>query len=562
MASPTLCEQEQYDQNQEHRGRKSSTASLVVHHFSDLNITPPTTQACPTTTTAMASSSSTVYFPPSASALHQKRRKAKRHELRAPRPKNCFMLYRSKALPMIMVELGMINNKIISKIAAERWRAETEPVKAWYRLMAKQGKEEHARCHPGYKYAPHKKLMVTDTMAASDLDHADRSGHREAEDDFENIEQVESEQEADDIEVERSRLGMRGQDAYLSGTRRRSPRQRSAFGRPIVYGESRSIKKSKISTSVSNDFARSNKSREDRSVSECYDRDDTSPPTRRPKRTKGQCPYDSLFEFEPTVLQTNNNRFISPCSAFPVPTSGLIAPIPRVPLKDSSLIEQQLLLVMNAYENSQVHLQLYNREQRHMSIAQTSDASVQSIYELSADSNASSSTLVDPVNNWMAHRYQDPGSMLEHLDFSDVSKFGVNSNNMAAMQKMETVHSNSTMDVTKLVLDKDLPPLPFGSLVDTATFSDPNSIMSQLYAQYNPNCAQEFPSQSVAAKECEPFMFSMHDFEAAPAFKQDQFQQQEYLIKPASPSFLSFADVGEGAVSMMMDMFNWPSQGS
>ncbi|KAI8601592.1 high mobility group box domain-containing protein, partial [Dissophora ornata] len=97
-----------------------------------------------------------VYFPPSASALHQKRRKAKKHALRVPRPKNCFMLYRSKILPMVMVELGMINNKIISKIAAERWHNEPEPVKAWYRLMAKRIKDEHVRNNPGYKYAPHK----------------------------------------------------------------------------------------------------------------------------------------------------------------------------------------------------------------------------------------------------------------------------------------------------------------------------------------------------------------------------------------------------------------------
>ncbi|OAQ28306.1 high mobility group box, partial [Linnemannia elongata AG-77] len=77
-----------------------------------------------------------------------------KQELRVPRPKNCFMLYRSKVLPMIMAELGNINNKIISKIAAERWRAESEPVKTWYRDMAKFGKEEHARNNPGYKYAP------------------------------------------------------------------------------------------------------------------------------------------------------------------------------------------------------------------------------------------------------------------------------------------------------------------------------------------------------------------------------------------------------------------------
>ncbi|GJJ67925.1 hypothetical protein EMPS_00271 [Entomortierella parvispora] len=103
--------------------------------------------------------SSAVFFPPTASALHQKRRKAKKHALRVPRPKNCFMLYRTHVMPMIMVELGNLNNRVISQIAAERWNAESEPVKAWYRLMAKMGKEEHAINHPGYRYAPNKKLL-------------------------------------------------------------------------------------------------------------------------------------------------------------------------------------------------------------------------------------------------------------------------------------------------------------------------------------------------------------------------------------------------------------------
>ncbi|KAK3821264.1 MAG: hypothetical protein J3Q66DRAFT_280802, partial [Benniella sp.] len=97
-----------------------------------------------------------IFFPPSASALHQKRRKAKKHAVRVPRPKNSFMHYRSDVSSMIMIELGMINNKIISKIAAERWNAESEPVKAWYRLKAKRCKEEHAKNYPGYKYAPNK----------------------------------------------------------------------------------------------------------------------------------------------------------------------------------------------------------------------------------------------------------------------------------------------------------------------------------------------------------------------------------------------------------------------
>ncbi|KAF9355600.1 hypothetical protein BGX34_010347 [Mortierella sp. NVP85] len=81
-----------------------------------------------------------------------------------------------------MIELGMINNKIISKIAAERWNAESEPVKAWYRLKAKRCKEEHARNYPGYKYAPNKKPTVAPSLhthiSGGEKDmHSDYSKH-------------------------------------------------------------------------------------------------------------------------------------------------------------------------------------------------------------------------------------------------------------------------------------------------------------------------------------------------------------------------------------------------
>ncbi|KAG0057868.1 hypothetical protein BGZ83_000055 [Gryganskiella cystojenkinii] len=124
---------------------------MYPEHNSDSNGSP--------STSLPRSLSLVPFFPPTASALHQKRRKAKKHALRVPRPKNCFMLYRTQIMPMIMIELGNINNKIISQIAAERWNAESEPVKVWFRMLAKKGKEEHAINHPGYKYAPHKKLI-------------------------------------------------------------------------------------------------------------------------------------------------------------------------------------------------------------------------------------------------------------------------------------------------------------------------------------------------------------------------------------------------------------------
>ncbi|KAF9922214.1 hypothetical protein FBU30_007700 [Linnemannia zychae] len=146
----------------ESKSTSDASHPTITNLASDLN-TPKVIASIPVKT--LSSTASSIYFPPTASALHQKRRKALKQELRVPRPKNCFMLYRSMALPIIMAEFGSINNKIISKIAAERWRAEPEDVKVWYRDMAKYGKEEHARNNPGYKYAPLNKMRTITTSA-------------------------------------------------------------------------------------------------------------------------------------------------------------------------------------------------------------------------------------------------------------------------------------------------------------------------------------------------------------------------------------------------------------
>ncbi|KAG0237660.1 hypothetical protein BGW41_008325 [Actinomortierella wolfii] len=103
------------------------------------------------------------------SALHQKRRKLKRHAQRVPRPKNCFMLYRSKILPAIMAEWGgLVNNRILSKIAAERWKkGESDEVRRYYQQLAKQGNEEHRRIHPDYKYtAPPSSSLLSSSHGA------------------------------------------------------------------------------------------------------------------------------------------------------------------------------------------------------------------------------------------------------------------------------------------------------------------------------------------------------------------------------------------------------------
>ncbi|KAF9556855.1 hypothetical protein EC968_007927 [Mortierella alpina] len=571
-----LQAQEDRDQDIEQRRRESSTASSVVQHFSDMTIDhgpslsglapsagSQNTQHLPklTVTPASSSSSPSVYFPPSASALHQKRRKAKRHEIRAPRPKNCFMLYRSKVLPMIMVELGSINNKIISKIAAERWRAETEPVKAWYRQMAKQGKEEHARNHPGYKYAPSKKPLTTATAAASDPSRIDRDYHGEVGD-----EDDEGEDEEDEMDGTYGSHGGRGQDIHLSDARRRSPRQCSALGPSVPYDVSRSSSK-RTNTGVN---ANSRHKRP---------RDSTA---RNVSRTGSGFSGAQEYAMNPSSSLCVSDFY----AAFPMSTLGHNSSTTSLPLIGSSLIEHQLYLqVQQPKSQPTLTPTLRDQDQLQASTLHTSIPHVPSFYGLTADMNSSTSTLVDPVNNWMTHRYQDPSALFEHVPFANVNKLADGSSTKDALQMSLGLQAGAERP-THLMLDKDLPPLPFeisaqDSCFDTSSFDDPQMILSQLYSEYNdPNHQRDLPLQFLGAKECEPHIFSMHDIDlgldtgllhptASDAVLEHQHQyqqqlqqqqQQHYLIKPACPTeFMSFTDVGEGAFSTM-DMLAWLSR--
>ncbi|KAJ3279600.1 hypothetical protein HK104_001306 [Borealophlyctis nickersoniae] len=49
------------------------------------------------------------------------------------------------------------NNKDVSKIVGEMWRAAPEEVKDYYRKKAEQGRKEHMSRYPDYKYTPTKK---------------------------------------------------------------------------------------------------------------------------------------------------------------------------------------------------------------------------------------------------------------------------------------------------------------------------------------------------------------------------------------------------------------------
>ncbi|KAJ3050968.1 hypothetical protein HK097_008061 [Rhizophlyctis rosea] len=81
----------------------------------------------------------------------------------APRPANCFILYRKKLhgiIAAIKVRAGLsdrtLNNNTISKVVAKIWAGEDEDVRDKYKRFAQEEKEVHNRKYPFYKYRPRK----------------------------------------------------------------------------------------------------------------------------------------------------------------------------------------------------------------------------------------------------------------------------------------------------------------------------------------------------------------------------------------------------------------------
>ncbi|KAI9251953.1 hypothetical protein BY458DRAFT_493520 [Sporodiniella umbellata] len=75
----------------------------------------------------------------------------------APRPLNCFLLYRIQKQKDIVAQCPGANHRDISKIIAKWWKEATEEEKRPFREQARLEKSEHAKRYPGYRYAPKKK---------------------------------------------------------------------------------------------------------------------------------------------------------------------------------------------------------------------------------------------------------------------------------------------------------------------------------------------------------------------------------------------------------------------
>ncbi|KAG0012823.1 hypothetical protein BGZ80_011484 [Entomortierella chlamydospora] len=580
-------------------GSISDTSSVRTTHS---QVNPDSSSATPAS--SGVSFEPSLYFPLSASAIHQKRRKARRHAIRVPRPKNCFMLYRSKVLPMIMAELGAINNKIISKIAAERWRAESEPVKAWYRQMAKQGKEEHAKNNPGYRYAPHKKTAAAARGKNSRKQNgrrrdgdSDSDGHDDGEVDIEDVASLAEERANGD---EETILETNNQKP------RRSPRKTSSTVSSKVG------KRARLDGDESYSFSQITMQDVDEDNDDGDDGDDDddmtyhsrgqgrhsenarirggrngSTPKRRSKLNKNQG-SDELI-----CCPTNgaNSGCINEQSA-PTLFPGLRSSTTPIPLLGYSLIDQQqLFLAIQQQQNESLRLlQQQQQQQQYQQLSALLQAQTflpfpggqvpdqSTLYSLSGDGNGSASTLVDPISHWMTHCYH--GGANHYSAPNSQTSIGHTIEGTFGKQIPPLFHSVEKTGQVNMT-NKELPPLPHEALMPTS-FDDPCSIMSQLFAQYNANISWERPASSIqeypiqlfaAAKEPNPApaMWNVslatgsasceQQWESQPGSLQDD-QLQQYLIKPACPaSFMSFADVGQGSMSMM-DVFSWPSDSS
>ncbi|KAJ1976308.1 hypothetical protein H4R34_004028 [Dimargaris verticillata] len=72
------------------------------------------------------------------------------------RPHNSFILYRKDKQKEITQKTPNINQKVVSKMIGQMWKAESKEVKDYYAKQAEIHKKEHMEKYPDYKYTPRK----------------------------------------------------------------------------------------------------------------------------------------------------------------------------------------------------------------------------------------------------------------------------------------------------------------------------------------------------------------------------------------------------------------------
>ena len=451
------------------------------------------------------------------------------------------MLYRTHVMPMIMVELGNINNRIISQIAAERWNAESEPVKIWYRLMAKMGKEEHAINHPGYKYAPNKKLLDYPAQVSyrggDEADEPDQAGGM--------VERNEPKDviSDDDDDYEDPTYGRRKPSKKYAGARRRELGRKQQRGlRP------------------SNSFTRQQSARGRHKITEGKDSENRGP---------GQVFEDSGLGLNQSAIDVttflgpqaitglgggmhNDVHYHVSCghgstsltgSFIPTADHQLLVESQRLyPLQTQCCrvfqqhafqqLEPQPFQLLENYRHfptltgEERELYPQHQQQYHESRQDWTppfylpSSSRHSFYDIDPEANASVETLVDPNNHWLVHRYYDPGMVKDLPVYHD----------------------------SKLRTEKDLPPLPMEINLDAV--HDPHAVLAQLSSTIY-RVGQDGDESKVAMTPGSLYTgvrqedrLIKADTDKAPP-QAGGTNSQRFLISPAGPTYMSFTEAGQ-----------------
>lgn len=451
---------------------------------------------------------------------------------------------------MIMVELGNINNRVISQIAAERWNAESEPVKIWYRMMAKMGKEEHAINHPGYKYAPNKKLLDYPAQAQ-------HRGHVEADEPDDTSGMARHSESKDAISDDDD-----DDDDYEDPTygRKKSTKKNASNG--VL-----SRKQQREPLRLPNSFSRQQSTRrrhkatqddKDREQSQVYGDFNLGPPSQGtidaatflgPQSITGLgggVHNDAHYHLNCDHGQTSLTGSFNPVADHqilvnPQPLYALQTQCCRVFQQHAFQTESQPPhphqdLPFHLFDNyrhfpaftggAQDIYPQHQQQQHHESRQDWAPTFYMhspgrhSFYDIEPEANASVETLVDPGNHWLVHRYYDPSMIKDHQVYHD----------------------------SELPMEKDLPPLPMEITLETAP--SPHAVLAQLSSTIYGLGPDKDGTEvalipgSLYARARQDGHPIKSDFGKVPA-QAGGISGQRLLIKPASPTYMSFTEASQ-----------------
>ena len=94
------------------------------------------------------------------------------------RPMNSFLLYRSAYAGRTVEWVSKKNHQVVSQLAGKSWKLETVHIRKKYERLATVERNNHAKAHPGYKFAPKVKKQASQAggRTAPSLSHLSPSG--------------------------------------------------------------------------------------------------------------------------------------------------------------------------------------------------------------------------------------------------------------------------------------------------------------------------------------------------------------------------------------------------